>query len=569
MPSEPLTLAVINLLATYLLHSTLLLGFVAIAFWLRRPRSRALVERAWKAAAVLPLMTTLLPWATGLADPIYVCAFERDSVGVVDLKGQADVDASHNSDLVVPAEFDELAHSPPIEGKLDALLTGSEASIDARDLEGKHVLAVDPTAATPPMPLQSESAASPAGVLAALPIINDDAAGPSAYLPPSEPEFDHTSSVLPSDHALARGARLTAALVVFIVLMGLVRCVFLSWQIRLKLRAGRPLAQGPVRDALTWVTGERWVGRPVRLLETDSFSEPVALGLIQWTIIVPPGIAERLSSAELRALLAHELAHLVRGDAWWLLFGRLLCAVLPFQPLNFLSRKAWKQAAEFQCDDWAARRTNDPLALARCLARLAEWHLGARQSSHASAARGTVSTLSKRVECLLADRREVDPWSRVWRRRMLWLVIAVVAVVVSWRGPQADLWALSATAAHEISHLPAAGDDDFAAASPQHTIDDASLAARFQSLDSDLRQLLDELETARNLLGEMELDQQAGKVVQRLERRCHSMRQRRDALAALLQFGDVAETDSIGPSQQTATDSSQNSHRETIPTQKD
>src|SRR5689334_10119685 len=51
---------VVALLATYLLHSTLLLSGVSLALALSRSRSAALQETLWKLAALAPLLTAPL-----------------------------------------------------------------------------------------------------------------------------------------------------------------------------------------------------------------------------------------------------------------------------------------------------------------------------------------------------------------------------------------------------------------------------------------------------------------------------------------------------------------------------
>ena len=81
--------------------------------------------------------------------------------------------------------------------------------------------------------------------------------------------------------------------------------------------------------------------------------------------MLPERAVKDLCEDELRALLAHELAHLVRGDSSWLCISRVVCSCLAFQPLNHLARREWQRAAEFLCDNWAVSRTQTPLALAR------------------------------------------------------------------------------------------------------------------------------------------------------------------------------------------------------------
>ena len=74
MPSEFLTTAIVtvlDLLTTYLLHSTLLLAIAALAAWCCRTNSHALTERLWKSAAVIPLLTAPLQLLNGIGNPVF------------------------------------------------------------------------------------------------------------------------------------------------------------------------------------------------------------------------------------------------------------------------------------------------------------------------------------------------------------------------------------------------------------------------------------------------------------------------------------------------------------------
>jgi hypothetical protein len=158
----------------------------------------------------------------------------------------------------------------------------------------------------------------------------------------------------------------------------------------------------------------------------------------RWTIVLPEGIESRLTPEELRALLAHELAHLVRGDAAWLWVGRVICLCLPLQPLNFVARRGWQAAGEFLCDDWAVRREVGAVSLARCLTRVAEWRFEPAAVPALPAA-GTPAMLTQRVERLLSDESRADPWEGQMRRRLLPATMLAIAGLCGWLGPRSLL----------------------------------------------------------------------------------------------------------------------------------
>jgi TonB family protein len=74
---------------------------------------------------------------------------------------------------------------------------------------------------------------------------------------------------------------------------------------------------------------------------SDQASVPFAWG----SIIVPPGFETR------GAVLAHEAAHLERGDVWTSLLARVACAVYWFHPLVWWAGSRLRLEADRACDD--------------------------------------------------------------------------------------------------------------------------------------------------------------------------------------------------------------------------
>ena len=218
------------------------------------------------------------------------------------------------------------------------------------------------------------------------------------------------------------------ALALLAIVLGTARCGWQTISLRRKLARCQVIDGGPARELLDELL--RLVPRAPRvlLLSAPDDSEPAAFGIARWTIVLPPRAALDLSEDELRALLAHELAHLVRGDSLWLGISRALCSCLAFQPLNHLARREWQRTAEFLCDNWAVSRTGAPLALARCLTEVASWRMGGTASAAILAATGRKSGLVDRIERLL-DARPVfesgnDPRDR---RRTVFAGVLVLA----------------------------------------------------------------------------------------------------------------------------------------------
>jgi hypothetical protein len=231
-------------------------------------------------------------------------------------------------------------------------------------------------------------------------------------------------------------------------------------------------------------------------------------------------MARRLGRDELEALLAHELAHLVRGDVLWLWTGRLLCSCLAIQPLNFLARRRWQHAAEFLCDDWAVGRGASALSLARCLTRIAQWRLDERECAAGLAAGGSSAKIVLRVERLVNASGRADVWTRPFRRALLWVAARVVTALLVCFAPRVGFAARS----------PSMQDGDtWRDSGPSES------AGEWKLLDDELRQLDGELSYAVQLLDEIAHEPEVYESVAQMRRHATSLRQRRHALAARLQ----------------------------------
>ncbi len=135
-----------------------------------------------------------------------------------------------------------------------------------------------------------------------------------------------------------------------------------------------------------------------RLARSAAIDSPEALPAA--TICLPEWTLETLDRRQHRALLAHEVAHLARGDLGWRLAAAAVRRALFLQPLNRIASARLDALAELACDRWAAEAGADPRALAECLVACGE-HLTSRRSELAAAMAGRGSPLLLRVQSLL------------------------------------------------------------------------------------------------------------------------------------------------------------------------
>ncbi|HKP63640.1 MAG TPA: M56 family metallopeptidase [Polyangiales bacterium] len=158
----------------------------------------------------------------------------------------------------------------------------------------------------------------------------------------------------------------------------------------------------PVHDARLLQRLERLRGRTrlrrVTLTQSAAIQVPLVLGRAE--ICLPAARLHVASLSELDAVLAHELAHLVRRDGVVFPLVGLVQSLCWLQPLNHWIAARFKQSAELACDDCAVELTGDRLALAQALARAATEAVGTMLP--AMARPRPRSALVERVRRLLA-----------------------------------------------------------------------------------------------------------------------------------------------------------------------
>ena len=88
----------------------------------------------------------------------------------------------------------------------------------------------------------------------------------------------------------------------------------------------------------------------------DEIDTPFVLGLFRPRIYLPSG----LDPSQCDYVLAHERAHIARGDPWWKALGWLLLCVYWFQPLLWLAYMLMCRDLELACDERVARDLDRP-----------------------------------------------------------------------------------------------------------------------------------------------------------------------------------------------------------------
>jgi beta-lactamase regulating signal transducer with metallopeptidase domain len=301
--------------------------------------------------------------------------------------------------------------------------------------------------------------------------------------------------------------------------MGAAACGLTFWWLS-RRRLARVLAhRQPERSARVLlaaadVARELGLRRLPRLSRCERLLTPIAFGWLRPETSLPARVDE-LDAPSLRAMLAHEFAHLRRRDPAVLASVSLLQALFPWQVLLPLVRRRWLRLVELRCDAIAADRTS-PTAVARCLLEVASWLQAQRPvAGLALGMAARPSSLRDRIEAALQPRAARPP------RRLLSFAfgsVSLSALAVAGPGLEPEPTAAAPEVAFAIL-------DDITDASPLQLVlaEHALLAAEARQLRADLagrptspelEQLLMALE--RRLLV---VDRLATRVQQRLESR--------------------------------------------------
>lgn len=79
------------------------------------------------------------------------------------------------------------------------------------------------------------------------------------------------------------------------------------------------------------------------------------------TIVIPNALHDE-SDSDLRAVLAHELAHIARRDLAWNLVHTMVSSALFFHPFIWLLQRDWRLSQEMACDEIALVTTKSSFA---------------------------------------------------------------------------------------------------------------------------------------------------------------------------------------------------------------
>lgn len=192
---------------------------------------------------------------------------------------------------------------------------------------------------------------------------------------------------------------------------------------RLKIERTTPVS-AEIESQIARLARRLGIARAVRVVQCIAIDSPLLIGVIKPVILVPASILTDLPPAQIEALFAHELAHVLRQDYLINLIQTLIETLLFFNPAAWWVSSRTRIEREHCCDDLALSVTRDRAAYVKALA----WVGGASAPMLAPAASG--GELLPRLRRVLAQPDADARRGSRWLAGLLALVACVVAVLI-------------------------------------------------------------------------------------------------------------------------------------------
>jgi bla regulator protein BlaR1 len=202
---------------------------------------------------------------------------------------------------------------------------------------------------------------------------------------------------------------LLLALLAAVWFCGCVAVIFV-WYVRSRrmtasMRGASLVKSGRELEVLRRLEQSGGIARRVELIFPESVLEPGIFGISHPVLSLPMGISDRLTDAQLDAIITHELCHVRRRDNLAAAFHMLVEAIFWFHPLVWWIGARLIDERERACDEAVLSLGSDPQVYAEGILKVCEFYL---ESPLFCAAGVTGSNLKKRIEAIMIHRAARD-----------------------------------------------------------------------------------------------------------------------------------------------------------------
>jgi bla regulator protein blaR1 len=166
------------------------------------------------------------------------------------------------------------------------------------------------------------------------------------------------------------------------------------------------------------------LGLPIPVLSSRSQFEPGVFGIFHPVLLLPQGIADRLTPAQLDAIMFHEMCHVRRRDNLTAAIHMIVETIFWFHPLVWWIRARLVQERERACDEEVLRRGSDPDVYAEGILSVCKFYA---ESPMVSAAGVSGSDLRERIKRITSE----HPGQTLnLARKMILIVLCVTVIAV-------------------------------------------------------------------------------------------------------------------------------------------
>jgi bla regulator protein blaR1 len=161
---------------------------------------------------------------------------------------------------------------------------------------------------------------------------------------------------------------------------------------------------------------------PMRAMSSATLLEPGVFGVFRPVLLLPEGIVDRLTAAQLAAVVAHELCHVRHRDNLIAAMHMFVETVFWFDPLVWWIGKRMVEERERACDEEVLRLGSEPRVYAGGILTVCRLYLESRLTCVSGV---TGSSVKKRIEAIMSNRTG----QRLNRAKKILLASAGVAAI--------------------------------------------------------------------------------------------------------------------------------------------
>jgi TonB family protein len=177
------------------------------------------------------------------------------------------------------------------------------------------------------------------------------------------------------------------------------------WRFARSLRCVRIITSGRELDALKRAQSRLFANHKISLVASSQVCEPGVWRVRHPVIVLPEGVADRLSDSEIEAVMMHELVHALHRDNLIGTLQMIVCSLLWFHPLAWLIDRRLLAEREMWCDETVVRLGGEPKLYAASLWKVAQFGLG---WPVAGVSRASGSNLKRRIERMLTSNNQLE-----------------------------------------------------------------------------------------------------------------------------------------------------------------